>query len=601
MTRSSVRQTSPLSVMRSSPMLRRLAVFMVLAGLLPSLLVFAATYTVGVSVIQSNARKDAYGVLLNAQYNISQTIDTVENIALALAINDQFVSQVRAGDLEVGSLTRAELRQLLENTITMNSSYLSMIYVETEEDTVYTSLYNRPLSPATMRLYDSEHKESILKKGGALYWFGRTEEPEGGGQYELEEIRCASAIFDFAAPNFVGILSLFVRTSVFKANISHLNGVTADQTLLLLDQNRRSLAASSPEGEALSAGIAGVQGDLLDMPQITLDGTVYLSSALQDGDTGWYIVSLRPKDSVLQSMQSRTGMMLTPLLLVPLLCLLSTYLFSGQLSAAVSPLIGALHQIRDGDLSVRSPQINDKLLDLVVDSLNETLDKYNELVRQNSHQEVLLTISRLKILRGQLSPHFLYNTLDSVNWMLIENGQLEMSRIITDLGDLLRYSINESSETVPLREELDIIERYLSICKNRFEDRLSYDIFVQAELREYLLPRFLLQPVVENAVVHGIEKCQEHGSIRIRCYCAEGTAVIDIANDGPSISQEVQTRLDLALRGGGEPGREAPEHIGLLNVQERIRLFAGEGYGLQLLDAIPQGVIVRIRLPGPGA
>lgn len=294
-------------------------------------------------------------------------------------------------------------------------------------------------------------------------------------------------------------------------------------------------------------------------------------------------------------------MMLTPLLLVPLLCLLSTYLFSGQLSAAVSPLIGALHQIRDGDLSVRSPQINDKLLDLVVDSLNETLDKYNELVRQNSHQEVLLTISRLKILRGQLSPHFLYNTLDSVNWMLIENGQLEMSRIITDLGDLLRYSINESSETVPLREELDIIERYLSICKNRFEDRLSYDISVQAELREYLLPRFLLQPVVENAVVHGIEKCQEHGSIRIRCYCAEGTAVIDIANDGPSISQEVQTRLDLALRGGGEPGREAPEHIGLLNVQERIRLFAGEGYGLQLLDAIPQGVIVRIRLPGPGA
>jgi len=237
----------------------------------------------------------------------------------------------------------------------------------------------------------------------------------------------------------------------------------------------------------------------------------------------------------------------------------------------------------------------------VVDSLNETLDKYNELVRQNSHQEVLLTISRLKILRGQLSPHFLYNTLDSVNWMLIENGQLEMSRIITDLGDLLRYSINESSETVPLREELDIIERYLSICKNRFEDRLSYDIFVQAELREYLLPRFLLQPVVENAVVHGIEKCQEHGSIRIRCYCAEGTAVIDIANDGPSISREVQTRLDLALRGGGEPGREAPEHIGLLNVQERIRLFAGEGYGLQLLDAIPQGVIVRIRLPGPGA
>ena len=311
-------------------------------------------------------------------------------------------------------------------------------------------------------------------------------------------------------------------------------------------------------------------------------------------------MSLRPKDSVLQSMQSRTGMMLTPLLLVPLLCLLSTYLFSGQLSAAVSPLIAALHQIRDGDLSVRSPQINDKLLDLVVDSLNETLDKYNELVRQNSHQEVLLTISRLKILRGQLSPHFLYNTLDSVNWMLIENGQLEMSRIITDLGDLLRYSINESSETVPLREELDIIERYLSICKNRFEDRLSYDISVQAELREYLLPRFLLQPVVENAVVHGIEKCQEHGSIRIRCYCAEGAAVIDIANDGPSISQAVQTRLDRALRGGGEPGREAPEHIGLLNVQERIRLFAGEDYGLRLLDAVPQGVVVRIRLPGPG-
>lgn len=594
--------TDNLPLTLSSPMLRRLALLMAIISLIPSLLIFFITYIVGITVIQHNTRDEAYGRLLTAQYNVHETINDVENAVLSLAINDHFIPQLK-NDLQVGTQERVEIRNFLEDSLSMNRLNLSTLYLETETDTVYTSLFNSPIPPASMRLYGSPVEEDILRRSGALLWLGV--EPQLAEwttrSFGRDSIRCAAAIFDFSpSTDCLGILSLFVRTSAFQNDISYLNGNANNEVIVLLDQNRNFITSSRPIDSVLLQDLSEYSGDILDQPSLVLSGQTYISTALQDKETGWYFLSLQSKDRVLLPMTSKTTWMLIPLALLPLLCLLSVHLFSTQLLTSISPLIDTLDQIKKGNLGIRSPKLNDTVLDLIVTALNETMDKYNELVKKSSHQETLLAISRLEILRGQLSPHFLYNTLDSVNWMLIENEQWEMSQIISNLGDLLRYSLKESSETVPLSDELNIIQRYLSICKNRFENRLHYHISVKDNLNTYQLPRFLLQPVVENAVIHGIEKCSESVNISILCYTEADRTIIDITNDGANIPQETKDQLETIFnRSYMNKNYTGTTHIGLANVHERIQLFFGGMYGITLLDAFPHGVLVRITLPHP--
>lgn len=579
-------------VLLASPVMRKLVIMTALVGLVPSLFVFAITYTIGARVIQSNAQADAYSALDYGIYNVAQTVDAVDEISLGLRIDDDILTLLQSKNLRVGSVNRNELRNILESAYRLNRSRLSLICIETEEDIVYTSLSNTLSTLSSIQLYNSEEAAAVFDHPGSLYWFPI--DPEDGSE-SPRYVRCSSAIYDSATGENIGLLSLFVLTSAFQEDLSYLSGVGEEEMVLLLDQNQQVIASNAPVAEGLRTDLARSGLSPADQGTATLDDVVYLVSAKPVGVSGWQLVSLMPRDSVLHSFQSRTALMLFPLLFLPLLCLLSVYLFSSQLLSAISPLIATMREITKGNLKVRSPAINDGTLDLIVNALNETLDKYDELVKKNSHQEALLTIARLKLLRGQLSPHFLCNTLDSVNWMLIEQGQVEMSQIISDLGYLLRYSINETPETVPLTEELDIVSKYLAICKNRFESRLRYSTYLDKDLLDYKIPRFLLQPVVENAIVHGVEKCSSNGIIHIRCYKTDTAVQIDITNNGPTIPDEVKQKLFDSFQRPDIPSN----HIGLANVYERIQLYAGPDYGLSLLDAAPQGVLVRMRLPLP--
>ena len=581
-------------VLLASPVMRKLILMTALVGLLPSLFVFAITYTIGSRIIQNNAQTDAYGALDYGIYNVQQTVDAIDEISLGLRIDDDILTLLQSKNLRVGSINRNKLRNILESAYRLNRSQLSLICIETEEDIVYTSLSNTSGSLSSIQLYGSEKAEEVFDHPGSLYWFSPDDSSSGTSETELPKyVRCSSAIYDSSTGENIGLLSLFVLTSAFEEDLSYLSGVREDEIVLLLDQNRQVIASNTPVAADLRADLADRSFSVTESGTTTLNDVTYLISSKPAGISDWHLVSLMPRDSVLHFFQSGTALMLFPLVFLPLLCLLSVYLFSSQLLSAISPLIATMREITKGNLKVRSPFINDGTLDLIVNALNETLDKYDELVKKNSHQEALLTIARLKLLRGQLSPHFLCNTLDSVNWMLIDSGQVEMSQIISDLGYLLRYSINETPETVLLKEELDIVSKYLAICKNRFESRLQYSTYLDKDLQDYKIPRFLLQPVVENAIVHGVEKCSSKGIIHIRCYRTDTAVHIDITNNGPTIPDEVKQQLLHSFQRPDIPSN----HIGLANVYERIQLYAGSSYGLSLLDAVPQGVPVRMTLP----
>ena len=203
----------------------------------------------------------------------------------------------------------------------------------------------------------------------------------------------------------------------------------------------------------------------------------------------------------------------------------------------------------------------------------------------------------MKILREQIKPHFLYNTLDSIQWMAKRYQAMDIVETVRALSNFFRISLSSGKEYITLREEMTLVRSYLEVQKFRYEDLFEYEPTYDDELLDCMVPRLILQPLVENALYHGIkESDRERGNIRI-CVCRETaeSLLISVSDDGAGMSQEECDRMNGLLR-----MEERPEEIrafGVLNVHDRIRFSYGEPYGLYYRPGEEGGTIAEVRIP----
>jgi hypothetical protein len=199
-----------------------------------------------------------------------------------------------------------------------------------------------------------------------------------------------------------------------------------------------------------------------------------------------------------------------------------------------------------------------------------------------SRIEAQLAQAHLANLRLQLQPHFLFNTLHAIASLVRSGESGPAVAMIAGLSDLLRYSLdNVGRNVVPLSEELDVVERYLEIQQTRFSDRLEVAIHASEETRDAAVPTLLLQPLVENAVRHGIAASADGGRLEVRTRREEGDLVMEVLNDGPPLPPNWQDR----------------EGVGLSSTRRRLQQLYGPGARLELENLEPAGVIARVRIP----
>jgi LytS/YehU family sensor histidine kinase len=201
--------------------------------------------------------------------------------------------------------------------------------------------------------------------------------------------------------------------------------------------------------------------------------------------------------------------------------------------------------------------------------------------RKSQQREQELVKAQLEMLKGQLQPHFLFNTLNSISWLMREDVEAA-DNMMTSLGELLRTTLSVSaSEEVPLRRELNMLELYLVIERARFQDRLRVLVNADPETLNCNVPCLLLQPIVENAVRHGIARLDRPGSVEVRAACLGSELSISILDDGPGISSE----------------STCSEGVGLANTRARLEKHYGEMQSLRYTNRNEGGLIVEIRLP----
>jgi two-component system, sensor histidine kinase YesM len=253
-----------------------------------------------------------------------------------------------------------------------------------------------------------------------------------------------------------------------------------------------------------------------------------------------------------------------------------------------------MKKAEQGDLAVRFAEERSDEIGKLGHGFNAMIATMQDLIDQVYVEQKLKREAELRILQEQIKPHFLYNTLDTILWMAEEKGAFELARIIEALTSLFRIGLSRGQELIPLSQELKHVESYLYIQKARYEDKFEYVVTGDEELSNCRVVRLILQPLVENAIYHGIKQRRENGRLTIETERSGDFLILRVADDGAGMAPE---KLDELNRSLGSDDRGNAQGFGVHNVNERIRLTYGKNYGLSFRAAPGGGTVAEIRHP----
>ena len=322
------------------------------------------------------------------------------------------------------------------------------------------------------------------------------------------------------------------------------------------------------------------------------DGKLY--SISRSEKTGWTVVDCtNVKELLSKSRQAQSVYVLTAIILVIVALLFSRFM-ARSITLPIQKLRDSMKKVQEGDFSVS---------DVVVDSKNEIgsltksfdvmTHRIHELMEQNVHEQEEKRRSELKALQSQINPHFLYNTLDSIIWMAEGKKNEEVVLMTASLARLLRQSISNEDEAVPIANEVEYARGYLTIQKMRYKDKLEFQIEVDSSILYIPLIKLVLQPIIENAIYHGLKYKESKGLLIVKGFMKDGNAVLQVIDDGVGMDEETLAHIydkhKVNYHSNG---------VGVYNVQKRLKLYYGEDYGITYTSELGKGTTATITIPG---
>ncbi|MBP9996579.1 MAG: sensor histidine kinase [Lachnospiraceae bacterium] len=281
------------------------------------------------------------------------------------------------------------------------------------------------------------------------------------------------------------------------------------------------------------------------------------------------------------------------MVVVIFMVIIISYVVSQSITKPIRRLSGVTEKVARGDLTARANMNTGAEVGQLADAMDTMIDRICDLLGQVKEEQQNLRKAELELLQAQINPHFLYNTLDTIVWLAEGGNQQKVVSMVGSLSDFFRTSLNQGREIVTIREELRHVGSYLEIQQVRYQDILEYEIDVPEELYEYSIPKITIQPLVENALYHGIKNRRGKGKITIRGEKRGFNYALYIEDNGIGMDKTQLRRIADTINSGGE----SPELFGLYNVNNRIRLKFGNRYGLHIDSTYNEGTKVSILLP----
>ena len=369
-----------------------------------------------------------------------------------------------------------------------------------------------------------------------------------------------------------------------------------DSRVCVCDETGRLVfdSAGAASGETLPEEILCFS-DGEPQHELTSGGVSYAMASARAEKAGWYVLILTPQSEFSAGAMSVSSAILTAAVAALILIAVVTAIASRVISQPVKELADAMDETQLRDLSYRVTVSGADEIARLGNSFNALMDKLERSLAGEYEAALQQQKAEIRALQAQMNPHFLYNVLQSMASMAAVRHMSDLASMATALGSTMRYTISGNEPLVSLREELSYVENYLTIQKLRFGERLHAEIDVPEYVMGCAVPRVSIQPLVENAILHGLEQREKPGTIRIGAWTAGDRLTIEVTDDGQGMTEEELAQLRSALY-ALSPAEER-RGIGLRNLYMRLRLLYDETAQLTLDSEEGIGTVAQIVIP----
>ncbi|QAY68012.1 cache domain-containing sensor histidine kinase [Paenibacillus protaetiae] len=322
----------------------------------------------------------------------------------------------------------------------------------------------------------------------------------------------------------------------------------------------------------------------------SLDGNPYIETYYNLSRPGWKLVNLVPMNELSSDTKMIRNVTVYAVLGSFILCLLMIILFSYKVLSPLNRVRRSMKALESENFSVVLPVKGNDEIAMISRSFNRMSRRLGELINEVYAGQLKQKEAELKALQAQINPHFLYNTLDTIYWMARMEKAYESSKLVQALSKLFRLSLNSGNEQTTVASEVEHLKSYILIQEKRFEDSIRFEIQAEPEAMACKTVKLVLQPLVENAIHHGIEKKGKHGTVRITISREGEELVYRITDDGAGADEAEITALLQQIKDGNRG-------FGIKNVNDRIHLICGQEYGLSFQTSPGSGMTVIVRQP----
>ncbi|WP_434748942.1 cache domain-containing sensor histidine kinase [Paenibacillus amylolyticus] len=565
----------------------------VMVMLIVLLLAGITAYDRVAALLKNNAEKHIHQTAVQASGRLDALIAQVNSLTAQVA-DDTYVQRLLSEEKRGQKATFNQRQALLQ----IAGSYQSFINGAQSME-IYTTDYSR-IFPMDDRSLSHRLERSWIVKAdegkGRLVWAG-SDPDDPSILLAVRRISLLDRSFEHG-----GYVVVRMQRSFFQLNDS--DGTDGSQDSIMLLDGGGEVVTSNLEVHLDPQAV-------MNSESVVQNGKEsYIVVKQRSELTGWTLAVLTPLRETTEGVSIlRTALLVSGIIGVVLFLVMSFFLST----MITRPLIRLMRAMRGAQPGAMRPNLMVSST-LEINELNEVYNqmvyRQNELTRVVHEKEVMQSRAEMKALQSQINPHFLFNTLEAFYWSLEEKGEEEMARMVIAMSQLFRYIISSphQDEWVTLADELEHVERYLNIMQMRLGDRMQWEIKLSDELRNVPMPKLLIQPLVENAVLHGIESSLKPGRIEISVHPSSktGEVCVEVRDTGPGIDEERLQTIRHALNNGDSVALGRGTGVGLINVHQRLRLYFGsqldEHAKLTIESKLGTGTVICFEIPrGAGA
>lgn len=466
--------------------------------------------------------------------------------------------------------------------------------LQANADGIYiTELFNSdyekltPLDgPGLVEQIGIEYVERAEQARGQMVWIG---EDKLNPNYFLviRRISLLNQNFENA-----GYLLARVNKNYFE---THTNRGVDDQLTIVLDQNEQLVTTNYSQ-------FAKYEGLLNGEEFSTFNEENFLRNSETSWETGWTVIMLTPIIRLTEGLPVlRTVIVIAGIVGFVIFLVFSLFL-STYITKPINKLTETMRQAGKGPLTLSPASVAPNEINELNNTYNQLAEQTNYLIQMVYEKELIKSRTELKALQAQINPHFLFNTLDLLYWSLDEKNEDELAEMVIGMSNLFRYTITSSKEDewVTLREELNHIKQYMTIMKMRFDERLTFQVDIEPEMLDYCLPKLIIQPLIENALLHGLSDRTERGMITLAIEADQANEgiIISVADNGKgmseakvnSIYQNINQNNGVQISGDG---------MALANVERRLQLYYNpeQVEGISISSEENKGTVIRFKVP----